>query len=261
MACMGRSLSSQPLGAKRMNVMMSEDSSYSEKMLCGHCGNKVSMLIGATLSQVKDYQDPKSGFPWQAGPIHQLMICPACEGVTLRRYNWHDQFDPDDIDVKVVYPTNASVVPIGLPPIILQEFEAALRVRSVSPNAYGVLLGRLLELVCNDRGAEKGSLGARLKELSIREEIPERLVQVAEKLQELRHMGAHAWVGELGPAEIPILDSLCRAILEYVYSAPHLVKQAEERLNQLRDQQRKKKRTKKAPAQGKAHNTGPQADG
>lgn len=230
---------------------MTSDSSHSEKALCGHCGNKASMSVEATLSQVKDYEDPKTGFSWQAGPVHQLVICPVCSGVTLRRYVWHDQFEPDDIAIEVVYPTNASSIPIGLPPVILQEFEAALRVRSISPNAYGVLLGRLLELVCNDRGAEKGNLGARLKELSTRQEIPERLVQVAEKLQELRHMGAHAWVGELGQAEIPILDSLCRAILEYVYSAPHLVKQAEERLNQLRDQQRKRKRTKKAPAHGK----------
>lgn len=172
---------------------------------------------------------------------------PACEGVTVRRYLWQDQFDPDDIDLEIVYPKSASAAPIGLPPTIQQEFDAALRVRSVSPNAYGVLLGRLLELVCNDRGAEKGNLDARLKELSSRDEIPEKLVRVAEKLQELRHVGAHARVGELGSAEVPILDSLCRAILEYVYSAPHLVQQAEERLNQLRSQQRKKKRVKKAP--------------
>lgn len=185
------------------------------------------MEIGATLSQVKGHEDPKTGFPWETGPVHELMICPACEGVTLRRYHWHDHFDPNDIDIEVVYPVVASAVPIGLPPAILQEFEVALRVQSVSPNAYGVLLGRLLELICDDRGAEKGSLGARLKELSIRGEIPNQLVQVAEKLQELRHVGAHAWVGELSPADVPILDSLCRAILEYVYSAPYLVEQAQ----------------------------------
>ena len=224
---------------------MSESKGYSGKTRCGHCGNEAPMEIGATLSQVKGHEDPRTGYQWEAGPVHELMICPACKRVTLRRYQWHDHFDPDDIDIEIVYPVDISGAPIGLPPAILQEFEAAPHVRSVSPNAYGVLLGRLLELVCNDRGADKGKLGARLKELSTRDEIPERLVQVAEKLQELRQVGAHAWVGELSPAEVPILDSLCRAILEYVYSAPHLVEQAEARLNHLREQARKKKKKKK----------------
>jgi hypothetical protein len=223
---------------------MSEEKRYSEKTRCGHCGNEAPMVIGATLSQVRHYEDPETGFPWETGPVHELLTCPACEGVTLRRYHWHDAYDPGDIEVEIVYPTTESAAPIGLPPEIQKEFDAALRVRPVSANAYGVLLGRLLELVCNDRGAEKGSLNTRLKELAERNEIPKQLVQLAEKLQELRHVGAHAWVGEFGPAEVPILDSLCRAILEYVYSAPHLVKQAEERLNHLRDEQRKKKRVK-----------------
>jgi hypothetical protein len=238
-------------------VRVTDEKRYSGKVKCGHCGNEAPMVIGATLSQVRSSEDPKTGISWEAGPVHELLTCPACEGITLRRYHWHDWFDPDNIDVEIVYPTTASAAPIGLPPTIQQEFDAALRVRSVSPNAYRVLLGRLLELVCNDRGAEKGNLGARLKELSSRDEIPEQLVRVAEKLLELRHVGAHAWVGELGPAEVPILDSLCRAILEYVYSAPHLVKQAEERLNQLRSQQRKKKRVKDAPKGGEVeHNIG-----
>ena len=116
-----------------------------------------------------------------------------------------------------------------LPATLQQEFEAALRVRSASPNAYGVLLGRLLELVCDDRGAEKGKLSARLKDLSEQGEIPNKLVEMA-ALQELRNVGAHASVGELTTTEVPILDSLCRALLEYVYSAPHLLKQAADRL-------------------------------
>ena len=223
---------------------MTDEKRYSGKVKCGHCGNEAPMVIGVTLSHVRSCEDSKTGFPWTAGPVHELLTCPACEGVTLRCYHWHDQLDPDDIDVEIVYTTTPSAAPIGLPPTIQQEFDAALRVRSVNPNAYGVLLGRLLELVCNDRGAKKGNLGVRLKKLSSQDEIPERLVLVAEKLQELRHVGAHAWVGELGPAEVPILDSLCRAILEYVYSAPHLVKQAEERLNQLRSQQKRKKSMK-----------------
>lgn len=219
---------------------MSEQN-YSGKTRCGHCGNEAPMEIGATLSQVKKHEDPETDFSWDAGPAHELMICPACQGVTLRRVDWHDG-EPDDMEV--VYPVGVLTAPIGLPPAILKEFEAARSVRSVNPNAYGLLLDRLLGAICDERGVKKGKRDARLKELSTRGEIPDRLVEVAKKLQELRHMGAYARVGELSPAEVPILDSLCRAILEYVYSAPYLVKHAEEHLNHLREQERKKKKGK-----------------
>lgn len=223
------------------------DKNFSGETRCGHCGNVAPMEIRSTVSQVRNHEDPRTGYPWEAGPVHELLVCPACDGLVLRRYFWHDHYDPEDIDVEVVYPRQAEV-PIGLPATIQQEFEAALRVRSASPNAYGVLLGRLLELVCDDRGAEKGKLSARLKDLSERGEIPNKLVEMAEKLQELRNVGAHAWVGELTAGDVPILESLCRAILEYVYSAPHLLKQAADRLQKVRKGQRSKE--KQRPKEG-----------
>jgi hypothetical protein len=41
-------------------------------------------------------------------------------------------------------------------------------------------------------------------------------------------------LGELTSAELPVLDDLTRAILEYVYSAPFLAREAEERLAKLK---------------------------
>jgi hypothetical protein len=225
---------------------MADEVRYTEPIKCRHCGNKAPMKVSAVASQVRYYEDPQSGMPWEEGPVHEVLICPACEGISVQRYHWHDAYDPERIQAEIVYPKDAEAAPLGLPPAILQEYQAAARVKPVSPNAFGVLLGRLLELVCNERGATEGKLGFRLKELAARGEIPARLVEVGEKLQQLRHVGAHAFLGELGPSEVPIADSLCRAILEYVYTAPRLVSDAEERLKQLRARQAKKK--KAAPA-------------
>ena len=231
---------------------MADDTRYTEPIRCRHCRNMAPMKVSAVVSQVRNYEDLQSGMPWEEGPVHEVLICPACDGISVQRYHWHDGYDPDSIQVEVVYPSDIEAAPLGLPPAILQEYEAAVRVRPVSPNAFGVLLGRLLELVCNDRGATEGKLGVRLKELATRGEIPDRLVEVGEKLQQLRHVGAHAFLGELGPREVPIADSLCRAILEYVYTAPQLVSNAEERLKQLRARQsRKKKRAAKKKAASK----------
>jgi uncharacterized protein YbaR (Trm112 family) len=228
--------------------MSKGESSFSGPLRCGHCGNIAPLEIRATVSQVKDHLDPRSGFQWDEGPIHELLVCPACAGIVLRRQYWHDVRDPSELPCDVLYPS-VDEVPLGLPDLIRQEFEAALRVRSASPNAYGVLLGRLLELVCDDRGAKKGNLSARLKELSARGEIPQKLVEMAERLRALRNVGAHAWVGELTDAEIPILANLCRAILEYVYSAPYLVQQADRSLEEARRRERAKR---KKPTEGGA---------
>jgi len=51
-------------------------------------------------------------------------------------------------------------------------------------------------------------------------------------------------VGKLTPVGVPILAKLCSAILEYVYSAPKLVREAEECLDHLHAIQRKRKSRK-----------------
>jgi hypothetical protein len=69
--------------------------------------------------------------------------------------------------------------------------------------------------------------------LSERGEIPSKLVDVADKLRALRNVGAHAGLGELTPDDIPIVEDLCRAILDYIFTAPFLAQRAEESLSKL----------------------------
>jgi len=53
-------------------------------------------------------------------------------------------------------------------------------------------------------------------------------------VQKLRNIGAHADLGNLTKDEIPILSDLCKAILEYVYTAPALTDQVRRRLARLK---------------------------
>lgn len=131
-------------------------------------------------------------------------------------------------------------LPRGLPARVQQSYEAALKVRRIDANAFGVLLGRVLEIVCEDRAAARSDLYAKLQDLAEKKEIPEKLVDVAHSLRKLRNVGAHAALGELTPAEVPILEDLTRAILEYVYTAPFLATLAVSRIEQLRQARSKK---------------------
>ena len=112
-------------------------------------------------------------------------------------------------------------------------YEEAQKVRNISPNAYAVLLGRVLEEVCSDRRAKGRTLSAKLKDLSDRGEIPEKLVKVASGLRGLRNVGAHSGAGVLTATETPIIDKLCSAILDYVYSASILAEEASHLLDNL----------------------------
>ena len=218
-----------------MPLMAQRERRFLGNQRCEHCGNSAPVEIVTEHSGVKSYDDPRSGFSWEAGVVYQLHLCSACEGISLRSYRWHDlAMDPSDIEFETLYPLQ-SERPAGLPDEIGRAYDAARKVRNVDPNAYGVLLGRLLELVCQDRNATGKSLGNKLKDLASRHEIPDKLRGVAEGLRNLRNVGAHPTLGELTPAELPIMDNLCRAILEYVYSAPFFAKQAETCFNQLKN--------------------------
>jgi hypothetical protein len=185
-------------------------------------------------SNVATCSDDKSGMKWDEGDIYELIKCPACEGIILRKYYWHDGYmDGSDIEYQILYPFEQKL-PVGLPGTIKKAYDAALKVRGIDANAYAVLIRRTLEMVCEDRKAEGKSLFEKLDDLAKKHEIPDKLVRVADGLRHLRNVGAHAVLGELTSAEIPILNDLSKAILEYVYSAPYLAEQADERLRALK---------------------------
>lgn len=163
-----------------------------------------------------------------------MAVCPACKQVNLRSLAW-GPWD-NEIDQPVwtsLYPA-PSRTPAALPSQVAKAYEAANRVRNVDPNAFAVLLGRVLDHVCQDRGATGDTLHNRLNDLATKGEIPQKLADMAHRLRDLRNVGAHAELGELTKAEIPVLDDLCRAILEYVYSAPDLVERVKVRIDELR---------------------------
>lgn len=214
---------------------MAKELEFSEEKPCGHCNSKGPMQIVARYSNTK-YHEPEDNRepPWEVGNIFEMLKCSACNRIELRTYHWNDWMEPwEKRKFETLYPA-ASKVPLGLPILLKPEYEAALKVKHISANAYGVLLGRILELVCEDRQAKGKDLYQKLDDLAQKDEIPEKLVGVADKLRVFRNLGAHAILGGLTEKEVPILESLCHAILEYVYSAPYLAEQAEIALRQLK---------------------------
>lgn len=77
-------------------------------------------------------------------------------------------------------------------------------------------------------------MAAKVKDLASKGDIPNNLVKVALGLKNFGNIGAHAGIGELSTKEIPIAEALCKAILEYIYSAPYLANLAEAKLKAIK---------------------------
>lgn len=176
------------------------------------------------------YED---GPPDEHGTIYEILLCPKCGQVTIRSGFWHDGMEREDWHGTVIYPSESADIE-GLPPAVEKEFRAAEQVSAISANAYAVLLGRVLDVVCDDRNATGKTLHERLVDLAARHEIPKNLAEMAHNLRQLRNVGAHANLGTLTDQEVPVLAALCRAVLEYVYSAPRLVARVEKLVSKIK---------------------------
>jgi hypothetical protein len=216
-----------------------QEGKLTEAIKCGHCGNVSPMKIGAHYSCVKEYFDEESDIFWKEGSVYYILECPTCDKISVTTYYCDERFPEDwEESHQLLYPIDDQI-PVGLPPTIKVAYEAALKVRPIDPNAYGVLVGRVLEMVCVDRNARATDLNSRLEDLAAKGEIASKLVGVVNGLRNLRNVGAHAFLGDLTADEGPILTNLVKAVLEYVYSAPHLAQVAQEKFNSLKSNRQK----------------------
>jgi hypothetical protein len=199
---------------------------FSAPLDCPHCGNTAPMEMITSHSQTKEYSH--ANLSWAAGPIYELLVCSACGGVILRRYFYHELKDAEDWPVNILYPEPFRT-PSGLPEKIEAAYRHALNLKRAQPNDYAVALGRVLELVCHDRSAKGNRLVDQLKDLAHKEKLPPTIIEMTQHLRLLRNIGAHSESDKLTATDIPLLDDLCRVILEYFYTAPQLSKAAKDR--------------------------------
>jgi len=206
---------------------------------CGHCGVHAAMEIVASYVDTKEQGAP-DGPSFEAGPYWHLTQCPGCKDVMLETGHWHEamDYDPDDVG-RFLYPVPDSS-PKGLPEELRGAYEAMRRVRSIDANSYGMLAGRLLETICIERNAKGKTLNEQLSDLAKRGELPTLLVDVAHKVRSFRNVGAHAGSGSLSKAELPVIDDLVRAVLDYLYTAPHLVRRADLAMKRLTNRNKAK---------------------
>jgi hypothetical protein len=231
-------------------LLMSQKNSQSlVPITCGHCRNfSIMTMIGSVFDdkteKVSDDDYRQGHSPNEEGDLYEFYKCPKCKKVNVRSYyfsQWHHE-DPDEEMLEsltesyftVIYPINKSTVPIGLPENISHQYSIAEKTKEIDIGLYAISVRKLLELVCKENGAKTGNLVDKIKELVSKNILPEKLSKVADGIRAFGNIGAHGELDELTEKELPIINALTRAILEYLYTAPYLATVAEKKLEALK---------------------------
>jgi len=190
-------------------------------------------VIGKVIDTHHPEDEDDRGQSYESSTTYEVLSCTNCKDVTIRAGHWHELMDPTDYYTETLYPPKPTSF-LGLPRDIRINYEKAQKVARVDSNAYAVLLGRVLDCVCMDRGAVGNTLNECLTDLANKGEIPKTLGDLAHQLRQLRNVGAHATLGTLSAREIPILEAICNAVLEYVYEAPRLLAEVQTTVNAVK---------------------------
>lgn len=202
-------------------------------MLCGHCGNKTSLVSRGGYEHKEpawDFENDK----WVSKKTSwQVFECLTCSKPTLIEYDFGlDETDIDNWKDIVIYPTSDTPL-TNLPQKIERAYTAAIKVKNIEPNACAVLVGRTLEAACNHEEAQGRSLAQKLNYLAENGRIPNTLAVMARQLKELRNLGAHDAEDEVTEQDVPIILDFLEAILEYLYVAPAKINAVQARLTRL----------------------------
>jgi hypothetical protein len=193
---------------------------------CGWCG------VTTALNEVARHR-VREGSDEDWGVIETvcwvLYDCVSCNRPTLREEWWHEGLEEGSEDT--LFPSADERDDSTLPAPVAKAWEAALAVRHVEPNAFAVLTGRTLEVICQEEGANGRTLVQKLTDLGDSGRIPGPLATMAQKLREIRNLGAHASPSdEVKTADVPVIFDFADAIIEYLYRAPAKIAAVESRL-------------------------------
>lgn len=194
---------------------------------CGHCGSKENCKVKTKYVQHFTSEDEYDHFvtTWC------ILECPACERLILQQIYVESGWPVDEEEIKILYPAARKRL-TGLPVEIAKEYEAALKIQRISPNACAALARRTLEAILTHENASGKTLEKKIDSLLGSARIPPLLADVAHLGRKIGNLGAHFEKGEaVTDEDVEIMLDFLETILEYLYALPDRVNYVKARLN------------------------------
>ncbi len=198
-----------------------------EPFNCLQCGNRTIAEVLGTASNFDwsrssdEAEEPRS----DSYSEYKVIKCLTCSTVQL--FGLTDEARDGLDSAHLLYPSLGNISS-EVPEAIAKEFWEARKVGSISRSAYAVLIGRVLERIFIDKGAQGDTLFDKLKYLSHKRIIPEPMIDIGHAIRYLRNRGAHIGEYQIDEDEVQAMNDLVATMLEYIYVAPSKLAQLKE---------------------------------
>ena len=207
---------------------------------CQNCGNKAPQKI---LNEYSASDQILITLPGEQTPdwenlveyIFFIVSCGSCKCISIFRFAIIDQ-DEDELLALLSDLGNADIlVPkkildFAIPANIRSFYKEAEAVKKISPASFVTMVARTLEATFLDQGIVKSgqTLGRQIHDLKEKKDLPEKLIELCNKINFFRIKGAHAYAYNIEPQEVEAVEDFLLLLLEYIYVIPNKIKVLEE---------------------------------
>lgn len=220
---------------------------------CPHC-HKLATIDSNNEQLNNVYFDYKDRIVHNFRIEVRIIICPNEEckkySLTLKQFEriWHKDIKNSNVgyyaagDVmrtwSLIPDTLAKSFPEYIPNDLIEDYEEACKIETLSPKASATLARRCLEgILINFYKLEKGTLNDKIKKLSTTTMDPN-LIKAIDGIREIGNIGAHFnkdinLIVEVEPDEARILIELIEILFEETYIADHNKNTKLSKMNQM----------------------------
>ena len=182
---------------------------------CAYCEAQVDAAVKGTF----EHFDPDTmDFPARTS----LLQCPRCTGPLLVSEDIlgsHGARDVYDEPYRLFPPRTRQMLGVEVPESIRRAvYEAERCLKAKAPTAAAIMCRKAMEGICVDQGQRKGSLAAKLKNLSDSGDLDPKLYEWADSLRDRGNNAAHDVESEVSREDATDLLALAVAVAEYVYT-------------------------------------------
>lgn len=210
---------------------------------CRHCGNRgIMKYIGKTGWLFEDVDEDIYGHIFSSELLehmdYYIFECPVCYKpviVSEHCLDINDEIPRFDI----VYPS-LNVSSYGVPNEIYLAFESAIKTKEIDYSICLLSLRRVLEMICNDKGAKGKNLESKIKDLVDRNLLPEMIGDACWIIRQLGNEAAHADEIEVYNYDVEQVIGYVGTIIDYLYSMPHRISRLKETITKKKEQNKSK---------------------
>ena len=189
---------------------------------CQYCGNTGLLKKVAQYDQhTYDYCD---GEPFTRLDLNWVLLeCPVCNDISLyQRYTADYMIDEDGNNIyeeQIVYPTQKAFP--NVPKDIIKSYQAAINTVKVDLSVSLIAIRAVLEKICKERGTNRKSLSAMLKQMVEKNILPATLDKCSFIIRKLGNSGAHGEDNSmLTKHDIEEIIDFVETMMYYIYELP-----------------------------------------